>query len=205
MHVSRETWDELDVYAAMIRKWNARINLVAPSSAPHLQERHIADSLQLVELSQPDAGLWADLGSGGGFPGLVAAIAAAAGGDGWVNVEPQVDDDQRIEVPGIFAWFSARGPQVPVGTFVPGNDRDPASVGLDHGTGRGAGDRLVAAGVVAPADWVLRQDHPKHGLVWELDPRNVDATAVARLLLEGTEDSKTLSPLSSNKRLTWSG
>ena len=75
MHVSRETWDELDVYAAMIRKWNARINLVAPSSVPHLQERHIADSLQLVELSQPDAGLWADLGSGGGFPGLVAAIA----------------------------------------------------------------------------------------------------------------------------------
>jgi hypothetical protein len=75
---------------------------------------------------------------------------------------------------------------VPVGTFVPGNDRDPASVGLDHGTGRGAGDRLVAAGVAAPADWVLRQDHPKHGLVWELDPRNVDATAVARLLLEGT-------------------
>ena len=117
---------------------------------------------------------------------LVAAIAAAAGGDGWVNVEPQVDDDQRIEVPGIFAWFSARGPQVPVGTFVPGNDRDPASVGLDHGTGRGAGDRLVAAGVAAPADWVLRQDHPKHGLVWDLDPRNVDATAVARLLLEGT-------------------
>jgi hypothetical protein len=62
----------------------------------------------------------------------------------------------------------------------------PASVGLDHGTGRDAGDRLTAGGVEAPGDWVLKQDHPKTGLVWELHPQRVDAEAVVTLLLEGT-------------------
>ncbi len=124
---------------------------------------------------------------------LVDAIArVAAAGDGWINVEPSVDDDDRTEVPGIFAWFSARGPQVPVGTFVAGTDRDPASVGLAHGSGRGAADRLVDAGVTAPGDWVARQDHAKHGLVWEIHPQRVDAPAVATLLTEGTVVLSTL-------------
>ena len=118
---------------------------------------------------------------------LVAAIGSAmSGANAWVNVEPVVDDSQRIEVPGIFAWFSARGPQVPVGTFVYSGPDVAASVGLDHGTGRGAGDRLTAGGVEAPAAWVLKQDHSKTGLVWELHPEGVDAGAVVRLLLEGT-------------------
>ena len=118
---------------------------------------------------------------------LVAAIGSAmSGANAWVNVEPVVDDSQRIEVPGIFAWFSARGPQEPVGTFVYSGPDVAASVGLDHGTGRGAGDRLTAGGVEAPAAWVLKQDHSKTGLVWELHPEGVDAGAVVRLLLEGT-------------------
>ncbi|MBC8194424.1 MAG: hypothetical protein ISR43_00220 [Acidimicrobiia bacterium] len=118
---------------------------------------------------------------------LTAAIRSVSSSNGaWVNVEPVVDDSDRIEVPGIFAWFSARGPQVPVGTFHSGGPEMPASVGLDHGTGRGAGDRLTAGGVDAPKGWVLKQDHPKTGLVWELHPQNVDAEAVATLLLEGT-------------------
>ena len=74
---------------------------------------------------------------------LETAIAElVAVGDGWINLEPKVDEDSRVEVSGFFAWFSARGPRVPVGTFVAGNDRDAASVGLAHGSGRGAGDRL---------------------------------------------------------------
>ncbi|MCH2623537.1 MAG: hypothetical protein MKZ66_09870, partial [Acidimicrobiales bacterium] len=44
---------------------------------------------------------------------LVDAVAAVAAGGGCVNIEPVVDDEQRSDVPGIFAWFSARGPQVP--------------------------------------------------------------------------------------------
>lgn len=72
--VSRETEDQLTAYAALIRKWNPRINLVAPASLEHLETRHIADSVQLAELGQAQPGNWLDLGSGGGLPGIVLAI-----------------------------------------------------------------------------------------------------------------------------------
>lgn len=99
---------------------------------------------------------------------LVEVLEEVAGAPGaWVNVEPDVDDSLRAEVSGLFAWFSARGAQVPVGTFVAGSSRDVPSIGLDHGSGRGAGDRLHEAGLSAPDGWLLRQDHPKRGLVWE--------------------------------------
>mgnify|MGYP001171402362 FL=1 len=118
---------------------------------------------------------------------LVAAVEAlASDGEGWMNVEPGVDDEDRVEPPGMFTWFTARGPKVPVGTFVPGSDREPASVGLSHGAGRDAVERLVDAAVAPPTDWVARQNHPKRGLVWEIHPQRVDAGAVVRLLLEGT-------------------
>ena len=117
---------------------------------------------------------------------LVDAVAAGAAGGGWVNIEPMVDDGQRSDVPGIFAWFSARGPQVPVGTFVAGSDRSPASVGIEHGTGRDAGDRLNEAGVGAPVAWLPRQDHPKRGLVWEVHSGDLDAEVVVDLLLRAT-------------------
>ncbi|WP_342627383.1 16S rRNA (guanine(527)-N(7))-methyltransferase RsmG [Nguyenibacter vanlangensis] len=64
----------LDAFAAILTRWNARINLVSPRDLPHLWDRHIADSLQLADLVPPGARL-ADLGSGGGFPGLIIAIA----------------------------------------------------------------------------------------------------------------------------------
>ncbi len=112
-------------------------------------------------------------------------VASAAGS--WVNVEPDVDDSARADVPGIFQWFSARGPQVPVGTFVAGSDRDRPSIGLDHGTGRGAGDRLAAAGITVSEPWLLRQDNPKRGLVWEYGAAGVPpARPVADVLLQGT-------------------
>ena len=118
---------------------------------------------------------------------LVDAVAVLASeGGGWMNVEPGVDDEHRVEPPGMFTWFTARGPKVPVGTFVPGSEREPASVGLSHGAGRDAGERLADAGVVAPADWAARQDHPKRGMVWEVHPQRVDAEAVVQRLLEGT-------------------
>lgn len=65
-----------DVYAALLVKWQATINLVAASTLPQLWTRHVADSLQ-VQAALPDARLWADLGSGAGFPGLVTAIRLA--------------------------------------------------------------------------------------------------------------------------------
>ncbi len=74
--VSHETEARLDRYIALLREWQAKTNLVAPSTLPHLWTRHIADSLQLIDLA-PTAKRWADLGSGGGFPGVVLACAMA--------------------------------------------------------------------------------------------------------------------------------
>lgn len=77
--VSRETGRRLDDFAALLHDWNARTNLVAPSTLPKLWTRHIADSLQLLRVGNT-AGLWVDLGSGAGFPGVVLACALTGSG-----------------------------------------------------------------------------------------------------------------------------
>ena len=74
--VSRETFDRLVMFEAMFQKWNRSINLVAPSTLSHVWERHILDSAQLARI-EPLATRWVDLGSGGGFPGLVMAFLLA--------------------------------------------------------------------------------------------------------------------------------
>src|SRR6266508_4117959 len=71
--VPRETVHRLARYAELLAHWQARTNLVAPSTLPTLWSRHFADSAQLCALA-PEARLWLDLGSGAGFPGLVIAI-----------------------------------------------------------------------------------------------------------------------------------
>lgn len=71
--VSRETFGRLKEFEALFQKWNAHINLVAPSTLDNIWERHILDSAQLFQLAPP-ATKWVDLGSGGGFPGLVLAF-----------------------------------------------------------------------------------------------------------------------------------
>jgi len=76
MPVSRETLTRLEAYVDLLLQWQAVTNLVAPSTLPALWTRHIADSLQLLDLA-PNAKTFADLGSGGGFPGIVLACALA--------------------------------------------------------------------------------------------------------------------------------
>ncbi len=76
-NVSRETSERLETYATLLRKWNRTVNLVSPASLPELHERHFVDSGQLWDLNHPKDGHWLDIGSGGGFPGLVIAILAA--------------------------------------------------------------------------------------------------------------------------------
>ncbi len=71
--VSRETAALAD-YAAMLRKWNVAINLVSPTTLDQIESRHIADSRALVDFAADAQGKWVDLGSGGGFPGMVVAI-----------------------------------------------------------------------------------------------------------------------------------
>ena len=74
--VSRETEARIDRFIALLLDWQGRINLIAVSTEPKLWTRHVADSLQLLPLA-PNARRWLDLGSGGGFPGLIIACALA--------------------------------------------------------------------------------------------------------------------------------
>ncbi|MEI4234304.1 16S rRNA (guanine(527)-N(7))-methyltransferase RsmG [Roseovarius sp. D22-M7] len=74
LNVSRETVERLEIYAELLRKWNSKINLVAPSTIEDLWTRHFADSAQLLKLAPARLGHWADLGTGGGFPGLIIAL-----------------------------------------------------------------------------------------------------------------------------------
>jgi 16S rRNA (guanine527-N7)-methyltransferase len=79
LDVSRETKEKLELLERELRRWQAIKNLVGPATLDHIRDRHIVDSLQLLDLA-PEAKLWLDLGSGAGFPGLVLAIAGAERG-----------------------------------------------------------------------------------------------------------------------------
>ena len=77
LNVSRETLAQLDQYAALLRKWNPAINLVSKSTIESLWQRHFHDSAQIYRFLPEKPCHWVDLGSGGGFPGLILAILAA--------------------------------------------------------------------------------------------------------------------------------
>jgi 16S rRNA (guanine527-N7)-methyltransferase len=83
--VSHETLARLDRYIDLLLEWQAKTNLVAPSTLPNLWTRHISDSLQLLALA-PSAKVWIDFGSGGGFPGVVLACAMAETPDTMVHL-----------------------------------------------------------------------------------------------------------------------
>lgn len=74
--VSRETIDRLNAYVELLKKWNPAINLVSRSTLSKVWDRHIVDSAQVFMLSTVQNGTWVDVGSGGGFPGMVCAILA---------------------------------------------------------------------------------------------------------------------------------
>src|SRR5262249_8248271 len=83
--VSRETAARLDHFLDLLLKWQQTTNLIAPSTIREVWTRHVLDSLQLLPLA-PGAGTWVDLGSGGGFPGLVIACALAGRRDAKVHL-----------------------------------------------------------------------------------------------------------------------
>ena len=76
LDVSRETLDALKYFEDLVVLWNPAINLISNSSISDLWSRHIIDSAQLFLFTLPDEGLWLDVGSGGGFPGIVVSIIA---------------------------------------------------------------------------------------------------------------------------------
>jgi 16S rRNA (guanine527-N7)-methyltransferase len=74
-NVSRETEDRLRIFAEIFRKWASAVNLASASTIADLETRHIADSLQIAQYAPNSAKTWVDLGTGGGFPGLIVAAA----------------------------------------------------------------------------------------------------------------------------------
>lgn len=91
--VSRETLEKLRIYEALLIKWNKAINLVSTATLPVVWARHIRDSAQIVTVCGADVRTWVDLGSGGGFPGLVVAIIST-------EIHPErhvtlIESDQR--------------------------------------------------------------------------------------------------------------
>jgi len=83
--VSRETYERLATLVGLVKKWQRAENLVAASTLDTIWTRHVADSAQLVALF-PQIRHWLDLGSGGGFPGLVTAILLNGSDNGMVHL-----------------------------------------------------------------------------------------------------------------------
>jgi 16S rRNA (guanine527-N7)-methyltransferase len=86
-----ETRRRLEIYQALLIKWQRVVNLVAPDSVDEIWHRHFADSWQVSDVL-PDARVWVDLGSGAGFPGLVTAIRYADDPDATIHL---VESDRR--------------------------------------------------------------------------------------------------------------
>jgi 16S rRNA (guanine527-N7)-methyltransferase len=89
--VPRETIERLTVFVRLVEKWQKAQNLIAASTLPGIWRRHVADSAQLLAL-MPDRKRWLDLGSGGGFPGIVLAILLTSIPDAAVHL---VESDRR--------------------------------------------------------------------------------------------------------------
>ncbi|WP_422024568.1 16S rRNA (guanine(527)-N(7))-methyltransferase RsmG [Roseibium sp.] len=83
--------DRLQTYVDLVLKWQPAQNLIAPSTIPDIWTRHVADSLQ-TQWSYPEAKVWVDIGSGGGFPGVVTAILLADEPDAHVHM---IESNQR--------------------------------------------------------------------------------------------------------------
>ena len=91
-NVSRETIERLEVFESLLQKWTRKINLVSTGDMDSIWDRHIVDSIQVYNVS-PEKGTWLDIGSGGGFPGVVAAILSRERQPS--RIFTLVDSDQR--------------------------------------------------------------------------------------------------------------
>jgi hypothetical protein len=113
---------------------------------------------------------------------VLAALARSGGG--WLNLQPGMRDDDVPEPRTLFGTlFTARGPQVPIATWVPAED----SAGIQHAAGPKAAARLAEAGVPVPDGWRVVQDHPKRGLVMRVPQGTPDADVITWLLAAARE------------------
>ncbi|AGH16755.1 MAG: 16S rRNA (guanine(527)-N(7))-methyltransferase RsmG [Candidatus Liberibacter asiaticus] len=84
-NVSRETLEKLEYFYFLFLKWSKKINLVSSSTVEDFWIRHVEDSLRVFQL-HPYPSIWIDLGSGGGFPGIITSIQLSSIEGGLVNL-----------------------------------------------------------------------------------------------------------------------
>ena len=74
--VSRETCNDLEILIGMIQKKNEEINIISKKNTEKeaIRQRHIIDSMQIIDFVDLNSNTTSDLGSGGGMPGLITAI-----------------------------------------------------------------------------------------------------------------------------------
>lgn len=142
--VSRETGERLEALEALFLKWAGRMNLVAASTLSDVWARHILDSAQLVPLA-PDATDWVDLGSGGGFPGLVIAVFLLERPGSHIHL---VESNQK-KAAFLRAAIAALG--------LPATVHAARIEGVAHGLPGGA---TVTARALAPLDALLALSQP---------------------------------------------
>ena len=107
---------------------------------------------------------------------------------GWINFQPAVDvDDLPSAGGGFFGLFGGKGPDVPLGTWLPATAPkrgrpDPPRIGLQHGAGARAKPKLAELGHPVPDGWVVMQDYVKKGLVIAVPPDVAHADVLLWLL-----------------------
>lgn len=93
LKLSDSGMEKLRLFQTLVEKWTPKINLIARSTVAEIWSRHIADSARVCLVPLPKAAKWVDLGSGGGFPGLIVAVVLADRGEKTEVV--LVESDQR--------------------------------------------------------------------------------------------------------------
>lgn len=121
-----------------------------------------------------------------------ALATARATGSGWVNLLPGIPENAVDPDPpsGLFAFFGNRAQPVTMATIMPPKKERRASAGLSvgimHPTGAKAVVRLASFGVPLPEGWLVRQDHPRRGIVLETPVDVAESDVIAWCISAGT-------------------
>jgi hypothetical protein len=127
-----------------------------------------------------------------GDPELIGHLARLrAGGTGWINIEPIIEEEHEPPEPGPFAFLGGSTHKVPTVTWMPApatpaGDPGPATVGIQHAAGPRLAWRLRDLGLPLPDGWRVSQDHPRRGLVAQVPPGAEDQAVIAWLLQAAT-------------------
>jgi hypothetical protein len=118
-------------------------------------------------------------------------VAVKAGGTGWINMEPIIEEEYEPPGPGPFAFLGGSTHKVPTITWKPARPTDtgvarPTEIGIQHAAGPHLTWTLRDLGLLLPEGWRLRQDHPRRGLVADVPPDADDQAVVAWLLQAAT-------------------